>query len=598
MAANPFNVDDRLGRVRFLGKSMRADLRAAVTDATLDSGTDRVSELTFILAAPGLDLLGEGLFRMRTAVDFEGLRLEVSVVETGEGPDGNGEVAVRCRAASVGRLKRRRGPKVMNGASPSEFVRAECKAAKANYLVQDSAPRKNVARDVPTATTSQETEAPSSWTTFQRLASELGFVCFEGDNVIYFGKPTWILSHAAQTVPVKWLTDYDDQRANRVPACRRTESQDSVTTVEVDLPLERAQYVRVGRKLVLSDMPGFNGEYMITGVTYPLLGNAGDVHVTAEEPSNPIPQPPGGLGGGGIGGGGTGGFGTGAGRTPHAGTFAGRHFTHEQLVNAFTIYQVGHRMKATFRDIVVAFATVQQESGMRNLNYGDRDSVGLFQQRPSQGWGTRAQCMDPEHAARKFFQTLFNVPRRSSLSVAQAAQAVQRSAYPSAYADDEASSRAILRAITRPPAGGGSGGGATGRRGSKLAADFAAFALAQVGDTYVYGGEVNLNDPNPDAFDCSELIEWAAHQAGVYIPDGSSAQYQFCRKIGFEQAVRTRGALLFAGPGGSQHAGISLGNGHTVEALNRSYGIAVMNARGRVSTRWSGFGLIPGMRYG
>ena len=107
----------------------------------------------------------------------------------------------------------------------------------------------------------------------------------------------------------------------------------------------------------------------------------------------------------------------------------------EQLRNAVIIYQVGQRMGMSTRDIQIGLITAMQESGLRNLRYGDRDSQGLFQQRPSQGWGTVAQVTDPRYAAGKFFKTLNGLgERRYSMSMTQAAQAVQRSAYPNAYA--------------------------------------------------------------------------------------------------------------------------------------------------------------------
>ena len=107
----------------------------------------------------------------------------------------------------------------------------------------------------------------------------------------------------------------------------------------------------------------------------------------------------------------------------------------EQLRNAVTIYQVGQRMGMSTRDIQIALIAAMQESSLRNLHYGDRDSQGLFQQRPSQGWGTVAQVTDPRYAAGKFFKELSKLgSRRYDMSMTQAAQAVQRSAYPSAYA--------------------------------------------------------------------------------------------------------------------------------------------------------------------
>jgi cell wall-associated NlpC family hydrolase len=101
-------------------------------------------------------------------------------------------------------------------------------------------------------------------------------------------------------------------------------------------------------------------------------------------------------------------------------------------------------------------------------------------------------------------------------------------------------------------------------------------AQAQVGDRYVFGAEVDLDNPNPDKFDCSELTQWAAHQAGVTIPDGAAGQYRYFQKMGLlipvDQAKNTPGALLFhfaSDPVGGKgepsvaHVAISAGDGHT-----------------------------------
>lgn len=101
-------------------------------------------------------------------------------------------------------------------------------------------------------------------------------------------------------------------------------------------------------------------------------------------------------------------------------------------------------MGASQRDIQIALMTAMQESSLRNLNYGDRDSLGLFQQRPSQGWGTRAQVTDPSYASRKFYEALLRDGSRNSRSLTQAAQRVQRSAFPNAYAKHERGAADIL----------------------------------------------------------------------------------------------------------------------------------------------------------
>lgn len=104
-----------------------------------------------------------------------------------------------------------------------------------------------------------------------------------------------------------------------------------------------------------------------------------------------------------------------------------------QMANAATIAAVGIRRHMPEQAIVVALATAFQESGLENLPGGDRDSVGLFQQRPSQGWGTVEQIRDPRYAANKFYSALKKVRGWERMRVTEAAQAVQRSAYPRAY---------------------------------------------------------------------------------------------------------------------------------------------------------------------
>ena len=99
------------------------------------------------------------------------------------------------------------------------------------------------------------------------------------------------------------------------------------------------------------------------------------------------------------------------------------------------------------KGVTIALATAIQESGLRNLDYGDRDSVGLFQQRTSQGWGTVEQIMDARYSAAMFYTALAKVDGWEGLRVTDAAQAVQRSGFPEAYADHEAEGRAWAKAL-------------------------------------------------------------------------------------------------------------------------------------------------------
>ena len=123
--------------------------------------------------------------------------------------------------------------------------------------------------------------------------------------------------------------------------------------------------------------------------------------------------------------------------------------------HAETIIASGRRAGAGDAGIVIALAAAAQESGLRNVDHGDRDSLGLFQQRPSSGWGTPEQVLDPVRASLAFFggpvnpnpgitRGLLDIPGWEAMTVTEAAQTVQISAYPNHYAKWETSARAWL----------------------------------------------------------------------------------------------------------------------------------------------------------
>jgi hypothetical protein len=130
--------------------------------------------------------------------------------------------------------------------------------------------------------------------------------------------------------------------------------------------------------------------------------------------------------------------------------------------NAAIIVRVGRDRGVPQRGLVVAVATAMQESDLHNVASGavpsslsyahqgvsqDADSVGLFQQRPSQGWGSVGQLMDPEHSTALFFDALARVPGWESMSVTAAAQAVQRSAFPNAYSKHQSAAETVVQAL-------------------------------------------------------------------------------------------------------------------------------------------------------
>jgi hypothetical protein len=115
---------------------------------------------------------------------------------------------------------------------------------------------------------------------------------------------------------------------------------------------------------------------------------------------------------------------------------------------AATIAAVADHRGMPARAVAIAYATALQESDLEDLHYGDRDSVGIFQQRPSQGWGSDRQIENPVYATTRFFEALAEVPGYRHLPIDEAAQAVQRSADGSAYGQYAATGSELAEAFT------------------------------------------------------------------------------------------------------------------------------------------------------
>src|SRR3954447_12956838 len=120
----------------------------------------------------------------------------------------------------------------------------------------------------------------------------------------------------------------------------------------------------------------------------------------------------------------------------------------DQAGNAAIIAAVARKRGLPARAASIGIAAAIQESKLRNIEYGDRDSLGLFQQRPSQGWGTRKQITNPVYATNAFYDVLAKVDGYETMEITEVAQKVQRSAFPDAYADHEPEARVIASALT------------------------------------------------------------------------------------------------------------------------------------------------------
>ncbi len=265
---------------------------------------------------------------------------------------------------------------------------------------------------------------------------------------------------------------------------------------------------------------------------------------------------------------------------PAAGADAAVSLSAEQLSNAATIVRVGQGMKVPPLGLVKAVATAWVESNLRNLNYGHSDSLGLFQQRPSQGWGDPTQVLDPQYAATKFYEALLALPDWQTSPPGVAEQQVQRSAYPDRYAPAELVAEQIITAARGAicgPTGGDVPGDTPGARAYNR-------ALTQLGVPYSWGGGTedgpsrgSAQGANTIGFDCSGLVLYAWSIAGLHLPHLAASQATYGRRV--TQAELQAGDLIFFNTTGNplSHVGIADGRGGMIHAPRTGRNVEIVD---------------------
>ncbi|TCP48648.1 NlpC/P60 family protein [Tamaricihabitans halophyticus] len=250
---------------------------------------------------------------------------------------------------------------------------------------------------------------------------------------------------------------------------------------------------------------------------------------------------------------------------PGAGAQDAAQLDPEQREIVSLIVSIGKERELSPRAWQVAIQAGMTESGLRNLNYGDRDSLGIFQMRPSMGWGTVAQVTDPPYQVNKFYDVLEELPDWKSMRPGDAAQAVERSAFPDRYHEWEPMAVHLLGNIgdIEDPAGCGPGAGNRLPAPTEAAGAAIEFALREQGKPYVWGAT------GPDSYDCSGLLLRAYEAAGVTIPRVSRDQFNGGAMLPVKEAQP--GDLVFwasdtSNPATIHHVAMYLGNGKIVEA--------------------------------
>lgn len=250
-----------------------------------------------------------------------------------------------------------------------------------------------------------------------------------------------------------------------------------------------------------------------------------------------------------------------------------------QLDNAEIIHDVSVTLGMPQRAAVIAEATAIQESSLVNLPGGTSDSLGLFQQRPSQNWGSQAQIMQPVYAATRFYQALAAVPGWQSLALTEAAQAVQHSATPGAYAKWESLADSLVATfsgsaddcLTDNSTGFSQSGtqnlpaGFSVPSGTPQAVVTAiSYAVDQLGKPYIYGGT------GPVGYDCSGLVMKAYQAAGILLPRTTFQQVLAGMPVYSGSNLKPGDLLFTAGSDGTAenpgHVGMYIGSGLVIQA--------------------------------
>ncbi|HET6286943.1 MAG TPA: C40 family peptidase [Amycolatopsis sp.] len=228
------------------------------------------------------------------------------------------------------------------------------------------------------------------------------------------------------------------------------------------------------------------------------------------------------------------------------------------------IISIGKQRTLSPRAWQVAIQAGMTESKLRNLTYGDRDSLGIFQMRPSMGWGTIAQVTDPPYQVNKFYDVLLAVPDWENMRPGDAAQRVERSGFPDRYHNWEPMAALLVQDEGQivDVVGCGSSVGSVVPP-SQAAAQAIKFALAEQGKPYVWGAT------GPNSYDCSGLMLRAYESAGIILPRVSRDQYKAGAMLPVREAQP--GDLLFlatvpSNPATIHHVMMYLGEGKIVEA--------------------------------
>jgi cell wall-associated NlpC family hydrolase len=428
----------------------------------------------------------------------------------------------------------------------------------------------------------ERTEDQSSWDLFADLADGAGFRRFSDGRRVLFGSDEWLASLQS----VQRFTEYTGP-VHTVNYSWNTKTSADSCTIDVDAELWA---VPPGQAFELEGLGLASGLWVVEEFARPLSRVHGTVKGTRRAIVVPEPPPE---------------QTTVAGEsgeanfipdaasvsTPPAGKYGGVSLSGAQTAIATTIVKVALSRSLGRQGAVLGIMCAMQEASLGNPAGGDRDSVGSFQQRPS--WGTAAQRRNVEYAAGAFYAALVKIKGWQSLPYGVAIQKVQISAYPDRYDQHRTMAEALYAAIAKVVSGttastssssakAGTSAKSSGTGLDRIADE--AVKIANLGLPYIFGGK-NVGK----GLDCSGFVAEVTKRAGRQLAGGSKEQYATARKAGVlcstQEALKTRGAILFRMSGDPTHVAISLGDGRTAEARGTQWGVKVFP--GAYTRQWT-----------
>lgn len=284
-----YTVDGRLGALEVAYARLLPAFVEAVQKAAVDLSIDATSQLSLTVLDPTLELLGADVLGKRTAVRLAGLTFEVTVrelISVGKVP----ALKVVCRVAGVQALKRARTPHVWSELSPTRWAALEAAAAGLRFVGEPSAVRRQIVREP----TDGAPVAPSSWELLGELATQLGFLMFESEGTLYFGRPSWLLAQFPIT-PIVWRGRGEVGTTDALLACPqlRDSDDDSRRGFSGSLSVAPAlgELLLPARGIDLSGVGPFSGRYLCAGLQMDLDGIS-PASVPIQTPVDPTPQPP------------------------------------------------------------------------------------------------------------------------------------------------------------------------------------------------------------------------------------------------------------------------------------------------------------------